>query len=314
MFRRSPAFALAGIACAALTLSACGSDSLSNSSTTSAAGGSTGSATASGSESAGGGVDAALAEKLPESIKSAGVIKIGTDATYQPNEYLDADGKTVIGMDVDLFNAVAAKFGVKTEWVPSAFDAIILGVKSKKYDMGISSFTINPERLQEATMVSYFTAGTQWVTQKGNPKGVNPDDACGLKIAVQKGTVQVDDLDARSKACTDAGKEVITPLVDPDQAKVTAMVQSGKADAMLVDLPPAIAAVDLTGGAVELLGEQYDSAPYGYVLPKNQTAFGEGIVEALKALEADGTYKQILTKWKTEGGAITDFAVNPSVG
>lgn len=77
--------------------------------------------------------------RLPESIiKSAGVIKIGTDATYQPNEFLDADGKAVIGMDVDLFDAVMAKFGVKTEWVPSAFDAIILGVQSGKYDVGVS--------------------------------------------------------------------------------------------------------------------------------------------------------------------------------
>ena len=165
-------------------------------------------------------------------------------------------------MDVDLFNAVMAKFGVKTEWVPSAFDAIILGVQSGKYDIGISSFTINPERLEQATMVSYFKAGTQWVTQKGNPKGVNPDDACGKTVAVQKGTVQADeDLPARNKTCTDAGKPEIKVLVDADQAKVTATVQSGKADAMLVDLPPAIAAVDLTGGALELLGEQYDSRP-----------------------------------------------------
>ncbi len=325
MFRRSPAFAFTGLACAALTLTACGSDSLSNTGSTSAAAGgssssaasssdtASASASASGSGSAGsGGMDFAAA--LPEKIKSAGVIKIGTDATYQPNEYLDADGKTVIGMDVELFDAIAAKFGVKTEWIPTGFDSIILGVSSGKYDVGVSSFTVNADRMKEVTMVSYFKAGTQWVTQKGNPKGVDPENACGMKVAVQKGTVQVDDLDARSKACTDAGKEAITPLVDPDQAKVTAMVQSGKADAMLVDLPPAIAAVDLTGGAVELLGEQYDSAPYGYVLPKDQTAFGEGIVEALKALEADGTYKQILTKWKTEGGAITDFAVNPSVG
>jgi polar amino acid transport system substrate-binding protein len=102
-------------------------------------------------------------------------------------------------------------------------------------------------------------------------------------------------------------------LVDADQAKVTASVQSGKADAMLVDLPPAIAAVDSTGGTLELLGEQYDSAPYGYVLKKDDTAFGEAIVEALKQLKADGTYDQILSKWKTEGGAITDFAVNPTV-
>lgn len=301
---RTRALAVAAVATTALALTACGSDSLSEGGTTSAPATSASAPT----------VDEALAAKLPAKIKDAGTIVIGTDATYQPNEYLDADGKTVIGMDVDLFNAVMAKFGVKTQWVPSAFDAIILGVQSGKYDVGVSSFTVNPERMEQATMVSYFTAGTQWVTQKGNPKAVNPDDACGKTVGVQKGTVQADeDLPARNKACTDAGKPEINVLVDADQAKVTASVQSGKADAMLVDLPPAIAAVDSTGGSLELLGEQYDSAPYGYVLPKDATDFGGAIVEALEQLKADGTYDEILKKWKTEGGAITDFAVNPAV-
>jgi len=301
---RTRALTLALAASTALTLTACGSDSLSESSSSSAPATSASAAT----------VDEALVAKLPEKIKSAGKVVIGTDATYQPNEYLDTDGKTVIGMDVELFDAVMAKFGVKTEWVPSAFDSIILGVQSGKYDVGVSSFSINPERLQQATMVSYFTAGTQWVTQKGNPKQVDPDNACGKTVAVQKGTVQADeDLPARNKACTDAGKPEIKVLVDADQAKVTATIQSGKADAMLVDLPPAIAAVDGTGGTLELLGEQYDSAPYGYVLAKDQVEFGQAIADALKALKADGTYDAILTKWKTEGGAITDFAVNPTV-
>jgi polar amino acid transport system substrate-binding protein len=304
---RTRALAVAALATTALALTACGSDSLSSGSSSSA------SATTSASAPT---VDPALVAKLPAKIKDAGTINIGTDATYQPNEYLDADGKTVIGMDVELFDAVMAKFGIKTNWVPSAFDAIILGTQSGKYDIGVSSFTVNNDRMKEATMVSYFKAGTQWVTQKGNPKGINPDDACGKSVAVQKGTVQADtDLPARQKACTDAGKPEIKVLVDADQAKVTAAVQSGKADAMLVDLPPAIAAVDSTGGTLELLGEQYDSAPYGYVLPKDAagTAFGEAIVEALKQLKADGTYDQILSKWKTEGGAISDFAVNPTV-
>ena len=304
---RTRALVVAAAATTALALTACGSDSLSEGSSSSA------SATTSASAPT---VDPALVAKLPAKIKDAGTINIGTDATYQPNEYLDADGKTVIGMDVELFDAVMSKFGIKTNWVPSAFDAIILGTQSGKYDVGVSSFTVNNDRMKEATMVSYFKAGTQWVTQKGNPKGINPDDACGKSVAVQKGTVQADvDLPARQKACTDAGKPEIKVLVDADQAKVTAAVQSGKADAMLVDLPPAIAAVDSTGGTLELLGEQYDSAPYGYVLPKDAagTAFGEAIVEALKQLKADGTYDQILSKWKTEGGAISDFAVNPTV-
>lgn len=302
MNRRS-SLVLTSLVAAGLALSACGSNSLSTDNKSTAPAGATTTAT----------VDPALAAKLPAKIKAAGKIVIGTDATYQPNEYLDNDGKTVIGMDVDLFNAVMAKFGVKTEWSPSGFDSIILGVQSGKFDVGVSSFTVNPDREKQVNMVSYFKAGTQWVVAKGNPKKIDPENACGLKIAVQKATVQVDDLNARSKKCTDAGKAAIEPLIDADQAKVTAMVQSGKAAAMLVDLPPAIAAIDSTGGTLELLGEQYDSAPYGYVLPKDQTAFGEAIVKALKALEADGTYTTILAKWKTEGGAISDFAVNPKL-
>jgi polar amino acid transport system substrate-binding protein len=304
---RTRALTVAAVATTALALTACGSDSLSSGSSSST------SAKTSASVPA---VDPALVAKLPAKVKSAGTINIGVDATYQPNEYLDADGKTVIGMDVELFDAVMAKFGIKTQWVPSAFDPIILGVQSGKYDVGVSSFTVNEKRMKQATMVSYFKAGTQWVTQKGNPKGVDPDNACGKTVAVQKATVQADeDLPKRQAACKAAGKPDINVLVDADQAKVTASVQSGKADAMLVDLPPAIAAVDSTGGTLELLGEQYDSAPYGYVLPKDTagTDFGGAIVEALKQLKADGTYDQILKKYKTEGGSISDFAVNPTV-
>ncbi len=300
--RRSLSLGMAGLL--TVGLSACGSSSLSGDSGAASSGAATAAVT----------VDPALVAKLPAKIKTAGTIIIGTDATYKPNEYLAGDGKAVVGLDVDLFDAVMARFGIKTQWTPSAFDAIILGVDSGKYDIGVSSFTINTERLGQATMVSYFAAGTQWVTQKGNPKKVDPANACGLNIGAQTGTVQIlTDIPARSKKCTDAGKAAINPLVDIDQGKVTTSVLSGKADAMLVDLPPALSAVAESQGALALLGAQYNSAPYGYVLPKAGTDFGEAITEALKALKADGTYDKILTKWKAHDGAITNFVVNPAV-
>ena len=104
-------------------------------------------------------------------------------------------------------------------------------------------------------------------------------------------------------------------LVDADQAKVTASVQSGKADAMLVDLPPAIAAVDSTGGTLELLGEQYDSAPYGYVLPKERRTPPSARPSSRPSSSSRPTAPTTRSsrKWKTEGGAISDFAVNPTV-
>ena len=173
--RTRPALVLAGLATAGLALSACGSDSLS-----------TGGDTQTSQAVPSGSANPDLVAKIPEKIKSKGTITIGVDASYAPNEFLDTDGQTVIGMDVDVFNAVAQQFGLKTEWVPAKFDSIIVGVQSGKYDVGVSSFTLNDKRKQQVNMVSYFNAGTQWATAPGNPKKVDPNKPCGLKVAVQK--------------------------------------------------------------------------------------------------------------------------------
>jgi polar amino acid transport system substrate-binding protein len=297
---RSAAGALALGAAAALALSGCGSNSLS---------GSGSGATATVSSAA---AQADLSGKLPAKIRTAKKIVVGTDASYAPSEFLAADGKTVQGFDVDLFKAVGQKFGVDVEFVSSNFDSIITGVTTGKYDVGVSSFTINPERKKQATMVSYYQAGTQWATQKGNPKKVDPNKPCGLTVAVQTATTQADDdLPKRQAECKKAGKPPIKIQSYTGQDEATAAVGSKKADAMLADSPVAAYAVKQTGGTLELLGDVYDSAPYGYVLPKSETQFADAIVEALKALKADGTYEQALKKWGVESGGIDSFAVNP---
>jgi polar amino acid transport system substrate-binding protein len=257
-------------------------------------------------------VDEALAAKVPDAIKSDGKVLIGVDASYAPNEFLDTDGKTVVGWDVDLFNAVAAKLGLKTEWQSATFDAIIPGVQSGKYEMGISSFTINDERKEQVNMVSYFSAGTQWGTKKGNPTGIQPDNACGKKVAVQTNTVQdTEDLPKRDEACTKAGNPAITVDRYQRQDQATAAVVSGKDDAMLADSPVLAYAVKQTNGQLELLGDIYDAAPYGYVIEKDQTEFAQAVADAVQALITDGTYKTILDKWGVGAGAIDNPAVNP---
>ena len=257
-------------------------------------------------------VDEALAAKVPDAIKSDGKLLVGTDATYAPNEFLDTDGKTVVGFDVDLFNAVAAKLGLQTQWQPSKFADIIPGVQSAKYEAGVSSFTINDERKKQVNMVSYFNAGTQWGTKKGNQSGIQPDNACGKKVAVQTATVQeTEDLPQRDKDCKSAGKPAITIDSYQDQGQATAAVVSGKDDAMLADSPVLAYAVKQTNGQLELLGDIYDSAPYGYVIVKDQTEFAQAVADAVKALITDGTYKTILDKWGVQAGAIDNPAVNP---
>jgi polar amino acid transport system substrate-binding protein len=302
---RTPHRTLLGLAVAAaltVSMAACGSES---------GGGSSAGSGGTGAPAPSSSVDAALAAKVPAAVKSAGKLVIGTDSTYAPNEFLDTDGKTVIGFDVDLFNAVAGKLGLTTEWQSATFGNIIPGVNTGKYNVGVSSFTINPERLKQVNMVSYFSAGTQWAAKTGTT--IDPANACGKKVAVQTSTVQVDDLTARSKKCTDAGKPKITIDQYQKQSDATNAVVTGKDDAMLADSPVCAYAVKQTNGQLALAGDIYDSAPYGYVIAKDEADFADAIKQALQALITDGTYKTIATKWGVEAGAITTPEVNPKV-
>jgi polar amino acid transport system substrate-binding protein len=302
--------AVAAAAGLTLVLAGCGDDSGGDT----GSGGGGGGAAASSEPLPSVEADQELAALVPPAIAEDGVISVGSDTSYAPNEFIAEDGETIVGFDVDLFTLVAQKLGLEAQFETAAFDSIIAGVGSGRYEAGVSSFTINPERLQQANMISYYEAGTQWATKAGNPDGVDPDAACGLTIAVQKATVQVDDITARSEACEAAGEDPITINQYDLQSDATAAVVSGAAVAGLADSPIMAYAVQQTNGQLELLGDIYDAAPYGYVVAQDQADFAQALADAVQALIDDGTYSEVLSRWGVEDGAIDDPTVNPTVG
>jgi polar amino acid transport system substrate-binding protein len=253
--------------------------------------------------------DDALAGQVAPAIASDGKLVVGTDPTYEPSE-IKQNGK-IVGFDVDLGNAIAKKLGLAADFQESKFDAILPALGTR-YEIGISSFTDNPEREKVVDFVTYFNAGTQWAAKDA---AFNPDDACGKKVAVQTGTVQAsDDLPARTKKCTAAGKPAIQVQQYDDQSEATNAVVLGKADAVLADSPVMAGAVKKVGGGLSLIGQVYDAAPYGIAVPKTAGTTKEAILGAVKALIGDGTYKIILDKWGVGAGAITNPVINGAAG
>ena len=196
-------YALPALAAAAvLALTGC----VNNAETEGGGGGSTG-----GEDSGSSAIqpDQAAVDLLPDEIKDSGVLRIGTDAEYPPNEYKDADGNPV-GWGVELANAIAAKLGLEPEWEILPFDSILPRIEEGALLMGASSFTDNLERQKTVDFVNYLNAGSMWAAVDAN---IDPDDACGLTVAVQTGTIQhTDELPARSDQCVADGKEAITIL------------------------------------------------------------------------------------------------------
>ena len=253
-------------------------------------------------------VDQAAAELLPEDIAEAGVLEYGTDAAYPPNEFKDADGNP-IGWEIELADAVAAKLGLTSNYNIAKFDNIIPGITGAKYDVGISSFFDTLERQQQVDMVDYYSTGTQWAVRAGET--VDPDNACGLQVAVQNGTTQaLDDLPVRSQACVDAGQPAIEVLGYDTQDEATAALTLGRADAMTADSPVIQYAVKQSDGKLELSGDVYSVFLYGMPIQKDREGLAEAMQASLQSMMDDGTYTEILEKWGVEAGAIDAIDIN----
>ncbi|MUL84638.1 MULTISPECIES: ABC transporter substrate-binding protein [unclassified Mycolicibacterium] len=251
-----------------------------------------------------------IANTLPEAIKSSGKLVVGTDPTYPPNEFKDPNGN-IIGFDVELMNAIAATLGLTVEYRPSAFDKIIPSVQGGSYNVGMSSFTDSKDREQQVDFVTYFKAGSAWAQKVG--AGINPDDACGKKIAVQTATVQdTDELPSRSEKCVTAGKPAIQVVKFDDQTAATSAVMLGQADAMSADSPVTAYAIKQSDGKLEAAGEIFDSAPYGWAVPKN-SPLAQSLRQALEHLIESGAYKQVAANWGAENGMIDKPVINGAV-
>ena len=252
-------------------------------------------------------VDSSAAALVPAALKSKGTLQIGVDATYAPNEYKDANDH-IVGFDIDLFNAVAATLGLKASYVASNFDNIIPGILGGKYDVGVSSFTDNKAREKQVDFVTYYSAGIQFVAASGAT--YDPDAACGTKVAVQAATIELDDLNARSAACTKAGKPSINIQQFTAQGDATTAVTLGKVQAMSADYPVSVDAVNKSGGKLQLVGQtNFAAAPYGYALMKGSD-LGKALQAAVQVLIDNGTYDAICKRWGLTGGEIKTAQIN----
>jgi polar amino acid transport system substrate-binding protein len=251
-----------------------------------------------------------IANTVPEEIRSSGKLIVGVNIPYAPNEFKDPSGK-IVGFDVDLMNAVAATLGLTPEYRESDFAKIIPSIQGGTYNVGMSSFTDTKEREQSVDFVTYFNAGILWAQRPGS--GIDPNNACGKKVAVQATTVEeTEELPAKSKACTDAGKPPIEIIPFDGQDAATNAVVLGQADALSADSPVTSYAIKQSNGKLEAAGEIFDSAPYGWPVQKG-SPLAESLKRALEHLIENGKYEEIAKNWGVEAGMIDKPVINGAI-
>ncbi|RNE48314.1 ABC transporter substrate-binding protein [Corynebacterium alimapuense] len=248
-----------------------------------------------------------IAEMVPADIADAGVLSGGVNPPFAPFELKDPDG-AIIGMEMDLVHAVAAVMGLEFQPVEQDFALILPAVQAGTLDVGASGFTDNPERRESFDFVNFLYAGIQWAQQTGTD--VDPDNACGLTVAVQRTTVSdTEDVRPRSAECEAAGQEPITVLAYDTSDNAALSVLIGRADALSADSPVTAWAVSRSEDEMELTGPMKDASPYGWAIPQD-SELGPAMAAGLQYLIDSGDYERILAQWGVETGLIDTALIN----
>ncbi len=207
----------------------------------------------------------AIGEKLPEAIAEARVLNVGSDVAYAPVEFFEEGTQTVVGIDIDLCNAMAAKLGegFTCRFVNTTFDGIIPALQAKRFDIIMSALSDTEERRQAIDLIDYFNAGTSILVAKGNPLGIRSlDDLCGRTIGLQKGTIQEDYAGAQKTKCQGNGSDLEVLTFEKDTDALLAL-KAGRSVADMNDFPVAAynAKVSGDGNDFEVVGEQVEPGP-----------------------------------------------------
>src|SRR5579864_2846287 len=238
----------------------------------------------------------AHAADLLDQVKQRGTLRVGLEGTFPPFNSKNPQGE-LVGYDVDIAKAVAAKLGVKPEFVTTEWSGIIAGLQANKFDVIVNQVGITDARKQALDFSPAYTySAAQLIQRKDDTRQFKSlDDLKGKKLGVGLGTNYMD------MAKSVPGIDVKTY---PGAPEYLCDLAAGRLDAalndrLMINYLIKTANLPLRPGAVVRGGNAEVAIPFRKDNPK----FAQAIDKALEDLRKDGTLARLSTKWF--GGDVT---------
>ena len=217
-----------------------------------------------------------------------GKLIMATNAYFPPYEYYDGD--KIVGIDVEIAQAVADKLGLELQIEDIEFDSIIAGIQAGKYDIGAAGMTVTDERKKSVNFTDVYANGIQAIIVKDGSEITDCDTLLDgdYIVGVQTGTT------GDIYLTDDIGEDRVDRYSKGNDA-VLALIQ-GKVDAVVIDNEPAKAFVAANDG-LKVLDTEYTNEDYAMAISKDNEELLKQINQALKELKEDGTLDAIVEKY-----------------
>lgn len=229
-----------------------------------------------------------LADDTLAAVQSSGQLRIGTEGTYAPFTYHDGANK-LVGFDVEIGEAVAARLGVEPVFIEGKWDGLIAGLDANRYDAVINQVGITETRKEKYDFSEpYIVSKAVLIVRDGNTDIHDFADLEGKKAA-QSLTSNY------AAMATEAGAELLGTNGFDESIQ---LVLTRRADATIND---SLSFLDFKkqkpDAPVKIVAEKPDAEASGIIVRKGDPAFVAALNKALDEIRADGTYQKIADKY-----------------
>lgn len=217
-------------------------------------------------------------------------LKVGSDTTSPPMEYVDQASGQIVGFDVDVVNAICAKLNCKAEFVTTGWDGIFAALDQGNFDLVASGVSITDERKKAMDFTDPYIVNSQAILMRVADQGLTVDD---FKNNGKKLSAQANTTDAQL-AETLVGKDKVAAY-DTFSAAILAL-KNKDVDGVVINGANGAAYEKEFAGELVVGIKDLQSDPLGLVFRKGDehvAAFNEG----LKAIKDDGTLAALIDKY-----------------
>jgi polar amino acid transport system substrate-binding protein len=217
-----------------------------------------------------------------------GQLLVGTDTPFPPFEI----GKPpdITGYDIEVVNAIAENLGLQVTYQDTSFDTIFRDTAQGKFDMAVAASTITPEREKTVDFSDPYYQANQSLIVAGGSDIASTDDLSGKTVGAQDGTTGEDYANDETNAAQVRGF--------PEGPDAINALRAGQVDAVIIDQPVAVDAVEsLGGGDIEIAQEIVTSELYGLPFAPDNDALREAVNGALAELKDDGTIADLYEQY-----------------
>jgi polar amino acid transport system substrate-binding protein len=240
-------------------------------------------------------------------VEDRGTLVASTDPAYPPQSSRTPTGEFE-GFDIDVTREIAKRLGVDVQFVTPAFNAIVAGGWSGRWDLSVGSVTITPERQKvlHFTPPYYYTPASVAVHSENSDIQDTENDLDGKRIGVCVECSYQFYLEKDLNIPGESPEYVIDDAqikkYDTDSTAIQelAVGDGVRLDAVMSALPTLEGAID-NDVPIKIVGDPLFYEPLGVAVdkesPEDPKAFFEEVSSIVEEMHADGTLTELSKKW-----------------